>query len=109
MDVRHTHESPLAPGKFVKKDVTNSAWRVIMLVLHHIDAYDVDLSDIVAARRLGYLSSLDGKIKPSLSLSHLRSGVAALSGRPGLGDNERCRCCGAGPGENDAVGKSRPK
>ena len=76
--------------------------RVTTLVLHHRDAYEDDLNDIVAARRLGYLSSLDGKIKPSLSLSHLRSGVAALSGRPGpLGDNERCRCCGAAKGENE--------
>ena len=74
---------------------------VTTLVLHHYDTYDVDLTDILAARRLGYLSSLDGKIKPSRSLSHLRSGVAALSGRPGLGDNERCRCCGAAAGENE--------
>ena len=75
--------------------------RVTTRVLHHRDAYEDDLTDIVAARRLDYLSSLDGKIKPSRSLSHLRSGVAALSGRPGLGDNERCRCCGAAKGENE--------
>ena len=69
-------ESPW--GKVLKEGYDKPCMQAATLVLHHHDASKDDWTDIVAARRLGHLSSLYGKIIPSL-LSHLRSGVAALS------------------------------
>ena len=60
-------ESPW--GKVLKEGYDKPCMQAATLVLHHHDASKDDWTDIVAARRLGYLSSLDGKIKPSLSLS----------------------------------------
>ena len=74
--------------------------RVTTRVLHHRDAYEDDLTDIVAARRLDYLSSLDGKIKPSRSLC-LTSDRALLHSRVVRGSEITNDVAAAAKGENE--------